>query len=241
MGDRDVRRVVLGAGLMTVLCGCGSAAQTARNPEPSSSPPRVHAAHIGDAILLTGADTPGGTGTLKIAVKVQEVISHATGRGAFENPRKGERFAAVRFVFKNVGAIGYHDSPTFGAKVTDSGGHGYDPTVATVSAGAGFPRVMSMRYGQVRTGLIVFAVPKKARILTVQYALNAGYAPELGEWRVPQERIGEATAVARPPRPHGRDDTPPRPGRSPRPPRWTWDPRHWRHSSGPSKRDGPEG
>jgi hypothetical protein len=28
-------------------------------------------------------------------------------------------------------------------------------------------------------------VPKAARIVRVRYALNAGYAPEVGEWRVP--------------------------------------------------------
>jgi hypothetical protein len=180
-----LRTLVLAAGIAVLLTGCGTAARTAKNPEPTgSAPPRVHKADVGDAIVLSSTDDPNGTGTLRLAVKVENVVPTAFGRGAFENPRKGERFVAVRFVFKNIGATAYHDSPTFGAKAIDSAGHGYDPTVATVSAGPGFARVVNLRHGQIRIGFIVFAVPKAARIVAVQYALNAGYAPELGEWRV---------------------------------------------------------
>jgi hypothetical protein len=180
-----VRRLVLAAGLMALLTGCGTAAQTAKNPEPTSTPLRVHQANVGTAITLTGVDDANGGGTLKLAVKVKDVVSTAVGQGAFENPRKGERFAAVQFVFKNVGSTPYHDSPTFGAKVIDTGGHAYDPTVATVSAGPGFSRVVGLLRGQVRSGYIVFAVPRTAKIVGVRYALNAGYATELGEWHVP--------------------------------------------------------
>jgi hypothetical protein len=184
MEDRDVRRLVLIAGSAAVLTGCGTAAQTAKNPEPTTTPLHVHQANVGDAIALTGADDAGLTGTLRLAVKVKKVIPTAMGRGAFENPRKGERFVAVRFVFKNIGSTAYQDSPTFGAKVIDASGHGYDPTVATVSAGRGFPRVVTLLHDQVGSGLIVFAVPRSARIVAVQYALNAGYATELGQWHV---------------------------------------------------------
>jgi hypothetical protein len=184
MEDRDVWRLVLSAGMAALLTGCGTAAQTAKNPEPTTTPLRVHQANVGDAIALTGADDAGATGTLKLAVKVKKVIPTAVGRGAFENPRKGERFVAVRFVLKNIGATAYQDSPTFGAKVIDDSGHGYDPTVATVSAGRGFPRVVTLLHDQVGSGFIVFAVPRSARIVAVQYALNAGYATELGQWRV---------------------------------------------------------
>lgn len=184
MGDRDVRRLLLAAGTAALLTGCGSAAQTAKNPEPTTTPVHVRQANVGDAITLTGADDEGVSGTLRLAVKVKKVVPTAVGRGAFENPRKGERFAAVRFVLKNVGSTAYQDSPTFGAKVIDASGHGYDPTVATVSAGRGFPRVLTLLHDQVGSGFIVFAVPRGARIVAVQYALNAGYATELGQWHV---------------------------------------------------------
>jgi uncharacterized protein DUF4352 len=180
-----VRRLVLAAGLAALLGGCGTAAQTAKNPEPSGSPPSVRHVTVGTAVVLAGADDASGAGTLRMAVKVKNVVPTAFGRGAFENPRKGERFTAVRFVFKNIGPTPYRDSPTFGAKVVDSAGHGYDPTVATVTAGPGFARVVTLARGQSRSGYIVFAVPKTARIVSVRYALNAGYAHELGEWTVP--------------------------------------------------------
>jgi hypothetical protein len=179
-----VRRRVLATGALVVLTGCGNAAQTARNPESAgSTPPQMQRAVIGQPIVLSGVDDASGTGELKLSVSVKKVVPTAVGKGAFEKPRKGERFAAVRFVFKNVGETAYHDSPTFGAKLIDTTGKGYDPTVATVSAGAAFPRVLNLPHGRSKSGYIVFAVPKKARISCVQYALNAGAADELGEWR----------------------------------------------------------
>lgn len=174
-----------------VLSACGTSAQTAKNPEPAAStPPRVHTVAVGDVITLTGeggtdlAGDAGGPPGLRLAVKVKKVVSSTTGRGAFERPRKGERFAAVRFVLKNVGEAEYHDSPTFGAKLVDAEGHAYDPTVVTVTAGPGFGRAVTLQHGQVRSGFIVFAIPKRARIAAVRYALDAGDAPDLGDWRV---------------------------------------------------------
>jgi hypothetical protein len=184
-----VRRLVLAAGKAAVfgvsVTSCGTAVHAARDPEPTASAtPRVHLAAVGEVVTLTGTDPASGTAGLRMAVEVKQVVSTTAGRGAFEEPRKGERFAAVRFVFKNLGETEYLDSPTFGAKLIVGSGQGYDPTVATVTAGPGFPGVVSLLHDQVRSGFIVFAIPRRARIAGVQYALNAGDAPERAEWRV---------------------------------------------------------
>jgi hypothetical protein len=203
-----VRRLLFAAVAAMLLTGCGTAVRTAKNPEPTSTPVKVRQAYVGDAISLSGVDEADGTtGRLKLAVKVSRIVPTARGQGAFENPRKGERFAAVRFVFKDIGDTMYRDSPTFGAKVIDASGHGYDPTVATVSAGPGFPRTLRLRHGQSRAGYIVFALPKTAQIVRVEYALNAGYAPEIGQWRIrprPERTLLGTPAETSPPaRPSG--------------------------------------
>lgn len=175
-----MRRFVIVAACLA-LTSCGVSAEPARNPEPTTSaPPRVHQVSVGQAVTLTG--TSSGAAGLRMAVKVKTVIASARGRGAYEQPRRGERFAAVRFVLKNVGATVYHDSPTFGAKLVDTDGRGYDPTVATVTAGPGFGRVVSLPHDAVRAGYIVFAIPRAAHIARVEYALNAGDAPERAAW-----------------------------------------------------------
>jgi hypothetical protein len=173
--------LVIAAGMAVLAAACGTSAETARNPEPSATP-QVHQVAVGQTVTLTGADPSGGTARLRMAVSVRKVVSSTRGRGAYEQPRKGERFAAVRFVLRNVGAAEYQDSPTFGAKLVDTAGQGYDPTVATVTAGPGFSRVVSLPYGAVRSGYIVFAIPRKARIARVEYALNAGDALERASW-----------------------------------------------------------
>ncbi len=178
-----MRRLVLAAVMAVLIAGCGNAAQTAKNPEPPDSSPPVNVRHakVGGAVLLTAAGA-GGAGSLRLGVKVQQVVPATTGQGEFDVPRKGERFMAVRFVLKNLGTTPYDDSPTYGAKVVDGSGHEYDPTVATVSAGPGFGRLLVLRHDQVASGYIVFAVPRASRITGVRYTLNAG---DRGEWDVP--------------------------------------------------------
>lgn len=171
-----MRRLVLAAGSAVLLTGCGSAAETAKNPQPpDDSPPlRVHAGAVGAIETLTGP------GRLRLAVKVRQVIGNAVGKGGFDTPRKGERFVAVGLVMKNLGDTPYLDSPEYGAQVVDDTGQGYDPTIASVTAGAGFARTVRLRRGQARAGFIVFAVPKTATLTMVRYTL----AHDRGEWRI---------------------------------------------------------
>lgn len=186
-GGGIVRRLVLTAGAAALLTGCGSNAQTARNPQPPDTTPaavRMHRVAVGDVVTLTGTDDAGRRDRLRLKVKVGRVLQTVRGRDVYDTPRKGERFAAVRFVVKNVGTSPYVDSPTYGAQAVDDDGATYDPTVARVTAGPGFARVVRLGRGQVRAGYIVFAVPRRARIVGVRYALNAGQAPDHAEWRV---------------------------------------------------------
>ncbi|MCO5994068.1 DUF4352 domain-containing protein [Actinoallomurus rhizosphaericola] len=188
MGSGVVRRLALTAAVTAaLLAGCGNAARTANNPQTAtpSPTPRVRQVTVGQTVTLSGADDSGGAGRLRLAVKVKQVLPTATGHGAFQKPRKGERFVAVRFVLKNVGDTAYDDSPTYGANVVDTAGRTYDPTVAAVTAGPGFPKVVRLRQGQAASGFMVFAVPKKAKVVAVAYALNAGFATDRAEWRVP--------------------------------------------------------
>lgn len=183
-----MRRLALTAAVTAaLLAGCGNAARTANNPQTASPSPtvtRVQRVKVGQTVTLSGADDSGGAGRLRLAVKVKQVVPAATGHGAFQKPRKGERFAAVRFVLKNVGDLAYDDSPTYGANVVDGTGRTYDPTVASVTAGPGFPKVVRLRHGQAASGYLVFAVPKDAKVVAVTYALNAGFAPDRAEWQV---------------------------------------------------------
>lgn len=199
MGCDEVRMLVLAAGAAVLLTACTSAAQTARDPEPSDStpPPRatVRELRIGRPVTLTGTDDAGHPGRLRIAVKVDRLLTTAYGRGAWSAPGPGERFVAARFVLKNVGTARYDDGPGYGAAVIDAAGHSYDPMVAAVTAGPGFGRVLRLRHGQARSGYVVFAVPKRARIVAVRYALNGGLAADRAEWR-PAPAHAAAAAVS---------------------------------------------
>jgi hypothetical protein len=166
--------------MAVLLAGCGSAAQTAKNPEPADSSPPVHlhSVSVGQVVALTGA------ARLRLAVKVRRVLTHAVGQNHFDTPRKGERFLAVALVLKNIGPTVFQDSPTYGAQVVDDTGRAYDPTVADITAGPGFPSAVRLRHGQVRAGFVVFAVPKAAIVTAVRYSLSSGSAEDRAEWHL---------------------------------------------------------
>jgi Domain of unknown function (DUF4352) len=183
-------RALLTAGaavsLAVCLAACGTASPTtlssaAPSATPTLPPQRVK---VGAMITLTGADDSGEADKLKVGVEVKKVVLGAAWKGAFAKPGKGQRLVAVRFMFKNTGEALYDDSPAYGAKLVDSDGHTYDPLEAAVTNGPGFGNDVKLKHGQSKTGYIVFMVPKAAKIVNVEYALNAGYAADSALWQL---------------------------------------------------------
>lgn len=183
-------RTLLAAGAAVSLAACLAACGTASPAEAPSARPSAtptlppQKAKIGVMITLTGADDSGVADKLKLAVEVNKVVLGAAWKGAFAKPGKGQRLVAVRFMIKNTGTALYDDSPAYGAKLVDGDGHTYDPLEAAVANGPGFGNNVKLRHGQSKSGYIVFLVPKIAKIVNVEYALNAGYAADSAQWEL---------------------------------------------------------
>lgn len=159
-------------------CGTPTVTSTADNPTSAAKAPEAKKpnAGVGDTISLQGTDEK-----LKIAVKLVKVINNATGKDEFNKPSAGQRFYAVELVLKNVGKVAYDDSPFNSAKVIDSKGQQHDTTLMEVSTGASMTSA-KIGIGDSRRGVVTFEVPKNAKIVKLQFALDSGMAQQTGEW-----------------------------------------------------------
>jgi Telomeric repeat-binding factor 2. len=137
------------------------------------------AAKVGDTISLKGMDHSSSAD-----VTVVKVVTKAQGADEFSEPESGKRFVAVQFKIKNTGSKAYSDSPFNSAKVVDTEGQGFDPSLSESNAGPAFPGDVNIAKGGTAKGFITFEVPKKAKIDKVQFTLDSGFADQTGQWNV---------------------------------------------------------
>ncbi|AZP20892.1 DUF4352 domain-containing protein [Streptomyces aquilus] len=137
--------------------------------------------HVGDTVSLTGSE-PGE----RLDVTVTKVVDPAPTNPDDFQPDAGNHYVAVQFRLKNTGTAVYHDSPSNGATVIDKAGQRFDSTLGDSAAGPAFPASVNVGPGKTALGFITFEVSDGSRIVTVQFAMNSGFADDVGEWTVPK-------------------------------------------------------
>ncbi|MER7500434.1 DUF4352 domain-containing protein [Nonomuraea pusilla] len=146
--------------------------------QPSSAPPKKaepSTATVGGSISLEGFEG------LKMSVTLTKLVDPATG-GQYTSVKSGYRLVAVQLTLKNVGSTVYSDSPTNGAFLIDADDQQYQTSFQDVQEGQGFGGQATINAGDSRKGVIVFEVPKSAKLAKFQFALNSGFADQKGEW-----------------------------------------------------------
>ncbi|MFC8344161.1 DUF4352 domain-containing protein [Streptomyces sp. NPDC057280] len=136
---------------------------------------------VGDTVSLTGTERGE-----RLDVTVTKVVDPApTDPDGFQ-PDAGNHYVAVQFRLKNTGTAVYKDSPSNGATVIDKAGQRFDSTLGSSAAGPAFPGSITVGPGKTALGFITFEVPDGSRIVTVQFAMDSGFADDVGEWAVPK-------------------------------------------------------
>ncbi|MFD8594746.1 DUF4352 domain-containing protein [Kitasatospora sp. NPDC059646] len=199
MSRPTVAMVVLACGGALALAGCGgksvettpasggthtvatstvtvTASRTA-SPSPSGSPSAPATAKVGSTISLAGTNTGESAD-----VTVTKVVDPASPTDSFSTPSAGKRFVAVQFVIKNTGSTTYSDSPSNGAKVIDSTDQSFNASYQETAAGPGFAGSVDLPPGQSGRGYITFEVPTTSQLILVQFALDSGFANQVGQW-----------------------------------------------------------
>src|SRR5262249_6282627 len=157
---------------------CGTETKSTADKPSGGSSDNHSTAKLGDTITLEGIEN-------KMAVTVSRVLDPPS-VGEFDQPlEKGNRLVAVEMALRNVGDHTYNDSPSNGATLLLKGDRQAQSTI--VSGGecaSGFAESATIAPGSRRVGCIVFEVPGDAQPVTFQFALDSGFGPQTGEWRL---------------------------------------------------------
>ncbi|GAA2790753.1 DUF4352 domain-containing protein [Kitasatospora sp. CM 4170] len=154
----------------------GAAAAPA-GTKPADAPKA--AAKVGDTIALKGMEK-GNTADVT-AVKL---VDPAESANEFLKPADGKRYVAVQFQIKATGTQAYGESPLSSAKVVDAQGQSYGPTFAETKAGPDFQTPTNIASGETGKGFVTFEVPTDAKIDKIQFALDNGFANQVGQWKI---------------------------------------------------------
>ncbi|GAB2793914.1 hypothetical protein GCM10027073_27800 [Streptomyces chlorus] len=136
-------------------------------------------AKVGDTLTLEGFEEGS-----KLDVTVVKVADPAKSADEFMEPASGKRFVGVQFQLVNTGKAAYSDSPSNGAQVADSEGQQFDATFGDITAGPSMASGLKLKPGAKGLGWIVFEVPEAAKVDTVQFTMDSGFADKTGEWKL---------------------------------------------------------
>jgi hypothetical protein len=161
-----------------VLSGCSLGPQ---KPE-SIPPPRVtdtpDKGTIGDPITLRGQET-------ELEVRVVRVLDPAPAAPADTPLDPSARFVGVELRLRNIGAGRYSESPLAGSTLLTVGGGEAEPVnLIGGPCGGDFALHVSLAPGARRAGCVPFEVASGKRPASFQFALDSGFAPEVGTWRL---------------------------------------------------------
>ncbi|WP_251023394.1 DUF4352 domain-containing protein [Streptomyces sp. ISL-10] len=145
--------------------------------EKKSDKPNV--AHVGDTITLSGSDE-----NLKVDATLKKWLDPAKGANEFGRPQDGRRWVAAQWELVNKGTVVYDDSPSNGAQVADAEGQRFQSWYGEITAGPQMTSGAEVPPGEKVPGWIVYEVPKDSKTVSVQFALDSGFADQTGQWVV---------------------------------------------------------
>jgi hypothetical protein len=190
-GGPTMHRIIAAAATAFLLAACGSPAQVVGTADPSSSSTggaasqaaataEAKAAKVGSAITLDGNNEGEHQ-----SVTVVKVVQSPKSGNQFDAPKAGTRWVAVQLRIKNTGTVALELTPDFNSRVVDAEGQSYTSTLlgAATSAGPAFVGGAKLAPGKTSLGVVVFEVPKAAKVTGYQYD-GSVLGGSTGEWAI---------------------------------------------------------
>ncbi|MFB6809424.1 DUF4352 domain-containing protein [Streptomyces sp. NPDC056387] len=147
---------------------------------PSSAAPKPQTAAVGSTLTLKG--TKDGE---QVAVTVVKWADPVKASNDFSKPKDGFRYVAAQLRLENTGNVPYDDSPGNGTQLADDQGQQFTATfTGGITAGPEFPGSVKLAPGAKGLGYVVFEVPTDAKVATLHFALNSGFADQTGQWDI---------------------------------------------------------
>ncbi|MFL5908584.1 MAG: hypothetical protein ACJ75Z_13435, partial [Solirubrobacterales bacterium] len=133
---------------------------------------------VGTPITLRGTET-------ELEVTVRRVLDPAPASPGDQTLSPGGRFVGVVLSLRNIGQGVYSESPLSDSKLLLAGGAEADPVnLLGGPCGGRFALHVGLRPAERVDGCVPFEVPRGGHSSRFQFALDSGFAPEVGTWRI---------------------------------------------------------
>ncbi|MEU5976369.1 DUF4352 domain-containing protein [Streptomyces sp. NPDC047315] len=157
-----------------------AASQPADTPSGAATTPApAKEAKVGDPITVTGQEDGQ-----QVQVTLKKIADPAKPADEFTEPDAGNRWVGAQFEIVNTGTVDYDDSPGNGSQIADSEGQRFGTTFAEITAGPSMTASAKAKPGAKVLGWLVYEVPKNAKLASVQFGMNSGFADETAEWKL---------------------------------------------------------
>lgn len=151
--------------------------------EPKSIPPPPNTdttpdrGGIGTPITLRGEET-------ELEVRVTRLIDPAPVSPADQTLQPGGRFVGIELALRNIGMGVYSESPLSDSKLLAGGSEADPVNLIGGPCGGRFPLHLALRPGARARGCVPFEVRDALRPSRFRFALDSGFATEVGTWRL---------------------------------------------------------
>jgi hypothetical protein len=175
--SRAAPLVAVAALLALLAAGCSL---TPKQPKSTPPPPNTDTTPdlggIGTAITLRGTAT-------ELEVRVTRVLDPAPASPGDQTLSPRDRFVGVELTLRNIGDVNYSESPLSDSKLLLADGSEADPVnLLGGPCGGRFALHVTLRPGARANGCVPFEARQGQRPSRFQFALESGFAPEVGTW-----------------------------------------------------------
>jgi hypothetical protein len=177
--SRAARLASIGAALALLAGGCSllPKQQKSTPPPPNTDTSPDHGG-IGTPITLRGTDT-------ELEVTVTRMLDPAPASPGDQALSPRDRFVGIELRLRNIGQGTYAESPLSDSKLLLADGSEADAVnLLGGPCGGRFALHVSLRPGARARGCVPFEARTAVDPVRFQFALDSGFAPEVGTWRL---------------------------------------------------------
>ena len=169
----------LAAATVLLASGCSLIPKQQKSkPPPPNTDTTPDQGGIGTPITLRGSET-------ELEVTVTQVLDPAPASPGDQTLSAADRFVGIEVRLRNIGDANYSESPLSDSKLLLADGSEADPVnLLGGPCGGQFALHVTLKPGARRSGCVPFEAHRGERPARFQFALDSGFAPEVGTWRL---------------------------------------------------------
>jgi hypothetical protein len=176
--SRITRLVAVAAGLALLAGGCSLVSKQKSTPPPPNTDTSPDQGGVGTPITLRGTET-------ELEVRVVRVLDPAPASPGDQTLKPRDRFVGIELALRNIGQGTYSESPLSDSKLVMADGSEADPVnLLGGPCGGRFALHVTLRPGARTGGCVPFEARAGEALTRFQFALDSGFAPEVGTWRL---------------------------------------------------------